>query len=281
MKFSLSIDKEIPQDSRLIFPISMNQSYHLGERLEVLIAFAEQYNSTVLIADELQRHNLKNDQKKAIKQGDDFIRKHIRIFERAVEVKTVEEWNREKNSKNLKMIRWRNWREIKRVEFDQARRKIECEYNKEEAFFDSVRETANQSLSAVSIESSIEYQKEEIAYLLTFFEFSIHVYPRELNPSQILAKNIFSSEKIPEFLTPTIGKKILQFQVGNNFFGKPVDEEGGALVSSVRNMTIKNLADALSSPEISTDHKRVLADKLNKVLECYLNSSLVVSNNNF
>lgn len=269
MPFEFQFDVNIPADSRLIFPISMNQKYHTGERLEALFTFAEKYNSTILVADTLQKHNLGGDKGKALKQGDKFILKYQHLFNKADEIKSYEEWQEKKNSKKLKMIRWERWANLYPEELEKAKKIVEGEYKKKEDFFQSIEETLEKSMSVLDRESSIKYQLEEISYLLTFKEFDVHLYPKELNLSQVVAKGIFSDINIPEFLTPKLISKVENLQSTKGFFKASQKKRHDRSLQLAERMALKNIEVILNSPEVAPVRKEVFIEELRGMIDGY------------
>jgi hypothetical protein len=266
MPFTVKLEKEsdsLKKDAKVLLPISLGQKYHLGERLKALVEFAKSYNTTILIADALHRYNL-NDEKKALSMGDKFLDKNAEAFKDTVLIDSVESWEKYKDdAKVVKLVRWKTWAQIKQKELEVADRLIEEECkNPVSKLVKKLHETAKQSASAHSEESSIAYQKEENKYLLTFSEFDYHIYPKPLNPSQAETYTIFeSSVKLPVHKSV----KFENVEHPNSFFAEQKKRHEQSLPLALR-LLINNFQEILGSSELSPVHKTLFIAKVSSML---------------
>src|SRR5690606_28117974 len=106
----------------------------------------------------------------------------------AITINNIESWNQYKNENVLKIIHWETWGSIKKLELEEGFRFIELlekenlEFNKfiqfaaENALQQHARSKASLDQEKVKA-NSIKYQKEELAYMLTFSEFQVLLHP--------------------------------------------------------------------------------------------------------
>lgn len=255
MPFIARLDEEnslLKKNTKMLFPISLGQKYHTGERLKALIGLAKGYNSTILVADALQRHNLQ-DEKKALALGDKFLEKNAELFKEAVLIDSAEVWEKYKNDETvIKLIRWRAWGEIKANELKEADKLIEqaC-LQANSSLIRTMHETAERNLSKPNLSTSIAYQQEENAYLLTFSEFDYHGYPAPLNPSQAETYKLFSQQyKMPVHKSIKFETILVPME---NVINKQ-QRHAQSLPLGLR-MLIENIKMALISSEVSPTQK--------------------------
>jgi hypothetical protein len=280
MPFTASIDTGnilLGKSAKLLFPISLaGQKGHTGDRLTALVNFAKQYNSTILLADALQRHNLQ-DKEKALVLGDKFLEKHKTLFKGTVLIQSAEEWEKYKDNENVvKLIRWNTWGEIKSHEFKQAFSLIEANCQADNSLLvKKMNETAQHNLSKANLSSSIDYQKEENAYLMTFSEFDYHCYPAPLNPSQTETVKLFSQQyKIPVHKSINFNS----IQLSEDTVAIKRQRHAQSLPLALR-MLVQNVEDALKSTEISESHKKLFKEKVNSIFTSDEHENNMLKNN--
>jgi hypothetical protein len=273
MPFKVEIDAKLDNTARIVMPISMGQKYHAGDRLKALIGFAKQYNTTLIIADGLQRHNTKSD-KEALKMGAKFLKKNVEILKDAVEIDSLEKWHQYKDTQTLKVIRWDTWRLIKKTELAATKKALDerlADSKSEEGatLLQSMKDAAKTSFSAVDEESSINYQKEENEVLLTFSDFDCLCYP-DLNASQIeIYKQFAALYHLPRFVSPKFISTDLDIKavtVTGFFSGNakpPITNKrhANSLPIALR-LIIETVEKLMQSNEISEEHKKAFILKL-------------------
>lgn len=261
MPFEVKIDEKLESTTKIVMPISMDQKYHTGERLQALVEFAKGYNTTILIADGLQKYNLSSE-KDALKRGEKFLKKHANLFENALIVDTKKTWEEVKEQPFLKIVRWYVWATIKEDELKKASEVVEEEVKKE-FFSETLKKTAEASLNKKSEEDSISYQKEEIKFLLTFSDFDVHIYPKDLNASQKLAYQLFqSSYSLPKIITPKLtnfeSHNIAQIGIFKN------KKHQNSLPITFR-LLLNNIDIAMKSTELAPSAKALFIDQVNQI----------------
>jgi hypothetical protein len=264
MPFTIEIES-IESDSRRIMPISMRQRYHSGERLQALIEWAQGSNTTLLIADYLQRHNL-GDEKKALRQGNQFLRQHGAILKDSIVIEDAESWEKYKGLSVVKLMRWKTWAEIHPQEVASAQLLMEEQSFEGSPLLQAMKRVASRCFSTYSEESSIAYQKEENAYLLTFTCFDDHIYPKPLNDSQA---EIYRQwyETLPRHRVPRFIPLLHSSSAPRGSFWAhppedPLEEEKKAFPTKEKHslhpmlrMVLMNLEMALNSSEVSPQSK--------------------------
>jgi hypothetical protein len=107
MVFQVFIKNEIEKDARILIPLSIiGKKECTGERLKALISFFKSYNTTLLIADGLQKYNMNGNEKEALKKGDKFIDNNSETLKGIVTINDKEAWDKYKDTLEMKLIRW-------------------------------------------------------------------------------------------------------------------------------------------------------------------------------
>lgn len=283
MPFEIEVEG-ISKDSKRIMPISMGQRYHSGEHLQALVAWAKGTNTTILVADYLQRHNL-GDEKKALDKGNQFLKQNEAIFKELILVDGLENWEKYKNLSHAKIMRWKTWEEICPREVDAAKALLEENSKAGSHLLKAMERTAARCFSAFDKESSIKYQKEENAYLLTFDCFDDHLYPRPLNDSQAEVYKQFPSKlpkhRIPRFVNLAPGRQNVSY--GEFWAGSKPDEQKKYPVEKAKlslhpalRMALMNIEMVLNSHEISPKAKEEFIRQCNNIFASS-EASLLVS----
>lgn len=217
MPYNVVIERNeiIPSDSKLIMPLSMFQSYHTGVRLGSLIEFGKNYNNTLLIADWLLTSI--HSETEAIEIGDRFIEKNWNLLKQGYFITTIEGWKQStqldipssekpdtlnalsENKTSLKIIKLSDWRKIKEKEYQEVDLLIDQASQKGSTLYNKMVKTAQQCFSSMSIESSIQYQKEEYKAILTLGEFDYQIYPKDITPAMAEIYRIFKNRKLPAY----------------------------------------------------------------------------------
>ncbi|MGB6976249.1 MAG: hypothetical protein WBE18_02165 [Gammaproteobacteria bacterium] len=202
MPFEVSLNVNINNDAKILIPLSIiGKKECTGERLKALINYFQSYNTTILVADGLQKYNLDGNESEALKKGQKFIDNNDEALKDAIVINSVEKWNEHKDTIGVKLVRWKTWAVIKETELKIADKVIDDNSQEGSALLASMKEQAKTRLGDEL--SSINYQKEENKYLLTFSDFDYHVYPG-LNKSQLKVCELFSDKfRLPKPLSPT------------------------------------------------------------------------------
>lgn len=260
----LDNDDSAPQkNAKVLFPISLGQKYHTGERLKALMQFAKDYNATFLIADALHQHNL-GDLQKALHTGAKFLEKNEDVFRDTVLIKSVEDWEKYKEDATvIKVIRWQTWGIIKQDELKKASLLIETACHLDgSTLVKAMKDTAQSHFSKQNVENSVKYQTEENTYLLSFSEFDYHIYPAPLNTSQAETYRLFRKQsKMP------IHKqvKFRSLEKAEHFAAKKQQRHEQSLPLALRVLT-SNIEEFLHSTEIAPKHKALFISKLQSIL---------------
>ena len=276
MPYKISIhDEKINGKEKIILPISMKQKYHKGKRLEALVNFTAQYNTTILIADSLQKYNVGN--KKAIAQGKKFLTTHSTIFKDTVLIDSVEKWHKYKDSSTLKLILWDFWAIIKKEELSAASKIIEENSQPGTELFRAMQRTAERSLSAKDEASSIQFQKEENSYLLTFNEFDVHLYPGDSTDSQKETYRLFKETfKLPRLIIVEITQVMdpaYENMLNRGFFNFPSNESSSHALDKrhqrsmplVLRLLLQNIEAIMENSEIPPLAKALFVSRVNEI----------------
>ena len=269
MPFNVEIDEKIPNDAKIIMPISMEQRYHSGKYLEALIKFTEGRNVTLLIADALHAHNTGH-MGKALKLGTVFLRKNSRCLADAISIHNAEEWELYKNQPVLKIMRWQVWTAIKASELIPAKNTLDAilsdsKNENGQLLLQKMNEVANTAGFARTVRSSIAYQKEENEVVLSFSEFDYFCYPIALNASMLeVLKQFKVSHRLPVLILQRFTECEPEYEKENgiaapaSFFQTPkssmTKRHAKSLPIALR-ACLENLKYLLNSDEISPEHK--------------------------
>lgn len=286
--FQIILSKKLSKKAKILAPISMRSKNFTPEKFKVLVDFLKPYNATLLIADNLQRYNFCGSEKDANKLGDVLLCKCKNDLKNALLIDSVESWKQNKNKNNLKIIRWSSWGTIKNQELKEGFRFIEALEKKSIEFTNSMQSVADNvafqqaiisTRSCLDEESikknSILYQKEELAYMLTFSHFDVHLYPA-INKSQCFLYDNFGEKfNIPK----NIGFEI-KINFGINFFDKKTNDFSFKKLSFESNQLFLISKNYLNSSEISIAEKKLFVELLlNEIEESHLNDALLESMN--
>lgn len=276
--FEITTSKEIPSESKVLAPISMKSKYFTTEKFKALINFLKSYNATLLIADSLQRHNMGANLIAAKKLGASLLSKCHKSLANAVTINNIKDWEQYKNENILKIIHWDTWGLIKQQELTESILFIETLDKEDPAFNQSIELVAEtivqkqsqipQNIDKEKIKSnSINYQKEELAYMLTFSEFDFHLYP-EINQSQSF---IYDQFKV-KFLIP----ENISFKIKPNLEMRFINTQtnimqSSSFISLAGRQVLMLCQGYLNSSEVSPHEKKLVLDQL---LEVYQNNVL-------
>jgi hypothetical protein len=115
--------------------------------------------------------------------------------------------------------------------------------------------------------SSIDYQKEENKYILTFSDFNYHIYPH-LNESQIVVYNLFSGKfELPFHISPIFINKKPEIGIFS-------DKERKNSMPFAMRMLLSQLEMVMTSPEFSSKTKIFFGEQI----KIYI-STLLETNN--
>lgn len=276
--FEIKTSKEIPRNAKVLAPISMKSKNFTTEKLNTLIDFLKPYNTTLLIADSLQRYNLDDDLKAAKRLGQSVLIRCEKALEHAITIEDNDSWIAHKDEPILKIVCWDTWQIIKTEELNEATIFIASLEKENSTFRDSlnlvvedVLQKNTQKPTDISpskeqlIENSISYQKEELAYMLTFSEFTVHLYP-DINQSQFFVHNEFKEKfNLPENISFTI-EQTLNISFGVGFFEETKKSLKKRPPSFAGRQVFLLCQTYLSSSEISIAEKKKIMDL---ITNCY------------
>jgi PAS domain S-box-containing protein len=160
MPYKVELSCPLPNNARVVIPISMGQPLETGERLAALLEAVKDCDVTVLICDTLNRHN--SNEESARKQGDDYLAAHAEFLTQ------------------VKIERWREWLTERQAKFEDKLILIEKESQPESDFYGKMVKTANKCLSNQKVDNSLKYQREEYSAILNMSEFDYLIYPKRI-----------------------------------------------------------------------------------------------------
>lgn len=185
MSFIASVTSNLGKGESIVLPISMFQPLERGERLASILCYLRDHhlekNTTILIADYLNRHNNLSDEA-ALALGDEFLSEHESFFH------------------GFNVVRWKDYMEQKKASFTKALTAIEEASQEGSLLHNKMRKTWEKCMSAVhNLESSIKYQQEEYALLLCKDEFKHLIYPKRITNAMAFIYKNFSEYNLPEY----------------------------------------------------------------------------------
>jgi hypothetical protein len=255
--------------ARVLMPISMGKKQHAGEMLAALVNFAKSFNTTILVADYLYRFNVGAE--KALQMGDKFLEKNKEILREAIIIENVNDWGKYKNQHLLKIVRWEAWREIKKNHWFYFNELIKKESEEGSSLSVSMNVTAqSQGINnPEEVQASVDYQKEENAFLFTFCqEFTHHFYPGDLNNSQAEVYRLFSNKyEFPKHVVAVLERVMHVSHLGVfSENGKRVERKEKSLHVALRSL-VPHIEILMSSPEISLSSKQLFIKKIQEVFQ--------------
>ncbi len=163
MSYTVEFNVEnIPQNTKVILPISMGQFLQTGERLQVLLEYLKAHKAdiTVLICDGLNSFNVGD--VIAEEQGNKYIEEHQSILD------------------NIKVIRWRQFISDREILFKEKLAEINSKSQEGSPFYKKMEKTWKKCLSSQLKENSLLYQRNEYAAILCMNEFDMLIYPKRI-----------------------------------------------------------------------------------------------------
>jgi len=241
MSVKFSID--IPEGSKLIVLISMSSNLKdlkLNELIEVLKE--RRCDITILIADTLQKYN--TDYVSALKMGDDFLQENKQILI------------------NVKVLRWHEYIESHKEEFEKNRYLVELKAKKGTTFYNKMVTTYSTCAMSKDLESSLEYQKEEYAAFLTMSEFTYHLYPKSISDGMAWLYKEFPDIRKPQYISvsfPSLQPRMSIFKTAN-------EEKCDIALPIALQLTYEHIEAYLQTTEISELTKQLFKNKLDNLL---------------
>ena len=243
IKFSL----EIPKGSKVIVPSSMGSDLK-GEKLKELINNLKENDCdvTILIADTLQKYNY--DYTTALKMGDNFLLENKGIL------------------KDVKVIRWDEFIESKKELFEKNKNLIEQKATKGSTFYNKMVRTQNKCAVSKDIDSSLEYQKEEYAAILTMSEFDYFIYSKSITDAMACLYNgQIIGIKNPQYIHVSFPQLLAKNAQEVGIFKAKNKQQENSLPLVLR-MAYDQVETVLNSNEISETSKQIFIERLNNLL---------------
>jgi len=274
--FKIKISAEIQDQARLLVLVDIKSKMFTTEKVNALIEFLKPYNSTLLITDRLN-YSFDFNEKETKKLENILLSKFRNTPRNVVTVNNAESWDECKNENILKIIHWKTWRDIKKLELEERSHFVKLLKKENQEFNKFIQLTVEDALqqkarSKVPFDEGkvkanlIDSQIGELACVLTFSEFQVLLHPGFNKTQTFLYDNFQEKYNLPKSVIFSTERNL-----ESGFFSKPKNPSNKKLISFAGRQTLLFFQIYMDSSEVPAEEKKMLVEL---IVEHYQNNVL-------